>query len=86
MAYGAALAYVSERLSVTAPHLLRRDYLIIQANAMTDIERQLGVKLSAKIEFEIPQTSGAPIWPKDELGLGIPMEHSISSVGAFLAI
>ena len=53
---------------------------------MTDIERQLGVKLSAKIEFEIPQTSGAPIWPKDELGLGIPMEHTISSVSAFLAV
>ena len=53
---------------------------------MTELERQLGVKLSAKIEFEIPQTCGAPIWPKDELGFGIPMEHPITSVGAFLAI
>jgi len=53
---------------------------------MTDIERQLGVKLCTKIEFEIPQTSGAPIWPKDEPGFGIPMEHSITSAGAFLAI
>ena len=53
---------------------------------MTDIERQLGVKLSARIEFEVPQTSGAPIWPKDELGFGIQMEHSITSVGTFLAI
>ena len=53
---------------------------------MTDIERQLGVKLSARIEFEVPQTSGAPIWPKDELGFSIPMEHSITSVGPFLAI
>ena len=53
---------------------------------MTDIERQLGVELSAKVKFEIPQTSGAPIGPKDELGFGIPMEHSITSVGAFLAI
>ena len=50
---------------------------------MTELERQLGAKLSTKIEFEIPQTSGAPIWPKDELGLGIPMEHSITRVGAF---
>ena len=53
---------------------------------MTDIERQLGVKLRAKIEFEVPQTSGAPIWPRDELGFGIPMKHSITSAGAFLAI
>lgn len=53
---------------------------------MTELERQLGVKLSTKIEFEIPQTSSAPIWPKDELGFDIPMEHSITSVGAFLAI
>ena len=53
---------------------------------MTDIERQLGVTLSAKIAFKMPQISGAPIWPKDELGFGIPMEHSITSVGAFLAI
>jgi hypothetical protein len=73
-------------LICTAPHRLHRDYWIIQANAMTDIERQLSAKLSAEIEFKIPQTSGAPIWPKDELGFGIPMEHSITSVGAFLAI
>ncbi len=53
---------------------------------MTELERQLGVTLSAKIEFEIPQISGAPIWPKDEPGFGIPMEHSITSAGAFLAI
>ena len=53
---------------------------------MTELERQLGVKLSTKIEFEIPQISGAPIWPKDGLGFGIPMEHSIPSIGAFLAI
>ncbi len=53
---------------------------------MTDIERQLGVKLSAKIEFELPQTSGALIWSKDELGLGILMEHWITSVGALVAL
>ena len=53
---------------------------------MTDIERQLGVKLSAKIEFEVLQKSGAPIWPRDELGFGIQMEDSITSVDAFLAI